>query len=255
MKSLLTLLLSFVAATALAIGNYNINDELYVHAPSGLKLRNVPDGETVLATVPYGAKLKVVETRNTSTPAKTVDGLKGYWAKISYEGKTGYIFDGYLSFLPTPKPGQNLYTYCKTFFKVASDSLVQYISCDAEVSDETAIRLFSFGNRKVVYSTNSGYEWGGEGMTIQGLSLEEGYLLAKTIYKDDFERSLKYYKEHPEQGTGSNGGVIDLEIFTTFKHGQLPNHCFSVEFQSECSDMLEVVQRNGVLYIHRWGGC
>lgn len=255
MKNLLTITFLLIATAAFAIGNYTTNDELFVHAPSGLKLRNVADGETVLATVPFGAKLKVLEPRKITSP-KTVDGLKGYWAKVSYEGKTGYIFDGYLSFLPTPAAGcASLYDYCKKYFKVVSDSLTQSISCDEEVTDENAIQLFSFGGRKVVFTANRGYEWGGESISIQGLSLEEGYLLAKTLYKDDFDSSLKYYKEHPEQATSSNGGVVDIEKYSLFKPGELPNHCFFVEFQSECSDELEVVQRSNVVFIHRWGGC
>lgn len=158
--------------------------------------------------------------------------------------------------MPTPKEGcTSLYDYCKKYFKVVSDSLIQSISCDEEVTDENAIQLFSFGSRKVVFTSNSGYEWGGESISIQDLSLEEGYLLAKTLYKNDFDSSLKYYKEHPEQSASGSGGAVDIEKFTLFKPGQLPNHCFSVEFQSECSDVLEVVQRNNVVFIHRWGGC
>jgi len=78
MKNLLTLTFLLIATGVLAIGNYTTNDELYVYAPSGLKLRSTPDGETVLATIPFGTKLKALEPRKVLPQIKTVDGLTGY---------------------------------------------------------------------------------------------------------------------------------------------------------------------------------
>ncbi len=253
MKNLLTLTLLLIATAAFAIGNYTTNDELYVYAPSGLKLRSTPDGETVLATIPFGAKLKVLEQRKVLPQIKTVDGLNGYWAKISYEGKTGYIFDGYLSFLPTPKEGcTSLSKYCGDFFKPASTQLVQSLSTDEEVSDENTIQLYTFGSRKVVLTINSGYEWGGEYITIQNLSLEEGYLLSKILFKFAFENSLKSYTEHPE---AKEYKKIDMEALSVFKLTNPPNNSFVVEFYSECSNALEIAQRQNTLFIKLSSGC
>lgn len=255
MKHLITLLLACFTATAFAITDYKAGDELYVHAPSGLKLRNTPDGETVLTTIPYGTKLKVLENRGTVAP-KTVDGLKGFWAKVTYDGKTGYLFDGYLSYLPTPKPGHTtLSQYCDDFFKPTSPILTQSLSCDDEVTDENTVQLFNFGTRPVVLTNNHGYEWSGEWITITNLSVEEGWLLAKAIYKADFDSAIKFYAEHPDDGSTKEEG-FDLELFSIFKNTYPSNKCFELHFPEDCGDnTLEIVQRKNILYIKRWGGC
>jgi uncharacterized protein YgiM (DUF1202 family) len=70
--------------------------DLYVIAKSGLKLREAASlTATPIQTVASGEKVKWIST-DYKKPV-TVEGIKGYMAKVSYEGKTGYMFDGFLA--------------------------------------------------------------------------------------------------------------------------------------------------------------
>lgn len=197
MKHLITLLLACFTATAFAITDYKAGDELYVHAPSGLKLRNTPDGETVLTTIPYGTKLKALENRGTVAP-KTVDGLKGFWAKVTYDGKTGYLFDGYLSMLPTPKPGcTSLLQYCKDNFTTTTEMLItSFNDTDGDDMSESSTQLFKFNGKTVTYAKNEGYEWTDESIVFTGFTNEDAYLVARGIYSKTFAENAEYYKKN-----------------------------------------------------------
>ena len=81
---------------------------------SGLTLREAPSiNATKLMTIPYGAALRVQneagshQTKIEAVPAcKTKEGFNpavvfsGDFAKVTFDGKTGYLFDGYLSKMP-----------------------------------------------------------------------------------------------------------------------------------------------------------
>lgn len=250
LKFITTFILTLIALATFAIGNYSINDELYVHAPSGLKLRNVPDGETILATVPFGAKLKVVEARNTTTATKVVDGLNGRWAKVSYNGKTGYIFDGYLSFLPTPKEDCiTLEQYCLSSFTKESEKMVAaFDESDSDGMGETQIQLFKFKGYKVIYCGVSGYEWGEENITISGISQEEGYLVAKYIYRKRMAESATYYKDKQAD--------FNPQVFTSYILS--PDGNYTAPFYTDgCSEYLGISRRkkDNLICIKAWGGC
>ena len=255
MKTYVTILLCLVATLGFSIDTYKMGDVLFVHAPSGLKLRPAANSDDALATLPYGAKVTVLENLATTYP-KEVDGFKGYWARVEFEGKRGFVFDGYLSFLPTPKAGcTSLKQYCADYFVSGSKELVQSLSCDDEVTDETTVKLYSYKGRQVVLSINVGYEWGGETMTIENLSLAEGYLLAKGLYKKDFVQTYNHFKSQPDAAQTIDNVPVDIDSYITFKPAKDSPKCISLEFLSDCSEQLNVVQRKGVLLIRRSGGC
>lgn len=72
----------------------------YVTAKSGLNMRNAPSVKSKsILRVPVGASVEVEEKKYKS---ETLSGLAGNWRKAKYKGKTGYMFDAYLSAV---KPG------------------------------------------------------------------------------------------------------------------------------------------------------
>ena len=89
------------------------SDSLYVWALSGLNMRATPDlkGKKIM-TIPFGKKVKVehfygkeltIQVIKPYVNGKTnYDGfkMKGFWSKVSYQNKSGYVFSGYLSALP-----------------------------------------------------------------------------------------------------------------------------------------------------------
>ncbi|MDC8005252.1 hypothetical protein POV27_14415 [Aureisphaera galaxeae] len=69
---------------------------LYVTAPSGLTLREYGNlHSTKLARMPYGTKVKVVQTED--NPTMNVKGIKGGMDEVEFNHKKGFAFNGYLS--------------------------------------------------------------------------------------------------------------------------------------------------------------
>ena len=83
-------------AFALSVFAQETKPDLYVIAKSGLKLREAASlTATPIQTVTFGEKVKWIST-DYKKPV-TVEGIKGYMAKVSYAGKIGYMFDGFLA--------------------------------------------------------------------------------------------------------------------------------------------------------------
>jgi hypothetical protein len=86
------------------------NQNLYVLAPSGLNLRVSADpASKKIATLPYGAKVSLIAAPKAND--LLIDNLPGGMAKVSADGQTGYIFDGYLCRWPAPKPQMEVEKY------------------------------------------------------------------------------------------------------------------------------------------------
>lgn len=113
------ILSAFIVAQppAHAIREYVAGDTLYVWAASGLSLRSEAGlNAAKIASIPYGTPLVALsdkytdaadETRVEAVPGYTTDGqaspavwLSGRFVRVRFQGKTGYVFDGYLSKLP-----------------------------------------------------------------------------------------------------------------------------------------------------------
>jgi uncharacterized protein YgiM (DUF1202 family) len=81
------------------------NAQLYVIAASGLRLREKADAKSsVLATIPFGDSLKTDKVASLSELEKskspriiTIENIKGFWQKVTYKGKKGYVFSGFVS--------------------------------------------------------------------------------------------------------------------------------------------------------------
>lgn len=97
MKKWMILLLLLISPLLFGVKTGECLFNLY---PGGLNLRKEPSKESkLLATLEYGEKIEVIEP--TQQKFET-DNLRGYWVKIRYKKKEGYLFDGYLTSLPVP---------------------------------------------------------------------------------------------------------------------------------------------------------
>lgn len=111
----------------------NIEEQIiYIHAPSGLKLRTAPGlhSET-LGVIHYGDQVKIITERNAENSFDNKYGwFKGSWIKVDHNGVVGYVFDAYTSTLPIPlmdiesldcaDPAQALMTYINDEFDIKS---------------------------------------------------------------------------------------------------------------------------------------
>jgi hypothetical protein len=214
---LLSLLLGTLLLPTLgsSIGLYYPGDQLHVLAPSGLILRKTPDpqGERV-ATLALGDVLTAQKENFKKKPHVVEEfkgfKIKGFWVKVrTASGQEGYVFDGYLSKLPAPNAvGEDpdgasalveLYLLNHTQKKGKRIDLPK-----AETRYERYRQLFKNGSEAEVDS--------GEGGSMQqikfaqGITLEEGYLIGKSLW-------LKDMKVKPSISKGKITVNSDDELF------------------------------------------
>lgn len=92
----------------------------YVGVRAGLNLREYADIDAKsLVIIPYGTAIEGASKE--SYGGYTSMGMKGDWRKVTYNGKTGFLFDGFL--LPIPPPDSTAGTldnYIDKFYKKVS---------------------------------------------------------------------------------------------------------------------------------------
>lgn len=129
MKKQITLLLLTLIITVtnlLAAPRFDKGEKVNVWALKGLSLYKQPGtGSAKILTIPYGKSVSVLSSKTDSLKAGQIkliniavsSTVKGYWIKVSYNGKEGYVFDGYLSKMPCLKVGvigaENMDAYLK----------------------------------------------------------------------------------------------------------------------------------------------
>ena len=69
-------------------------EPVYVDAKSGLRMRTTPDlNSRIVVTIPNQSAVDVIEEKGEQV---SVAGRNGKWTKISYNGKEGWVFGGFL---------------------------------------------------------------------------------------------------------------------------------------------------------------
>lgn len=95
LASMLLMTVAFVSSS------FSETITLYVTPKSGLNLRDKPGGGKIIL-MPYNARvsnIKFVPKHEEDMGPELVflDGRPGHWLSVSYNGKQGFAFDGYLS--------------------------------------------------------------------------------------------------------------------------------------------------------------
>jgi len=67
----------------------------FVAAKAGLRMRETPgrDGK-VIVNIPFNSQVQVVEEKDDE---EEISGTRGKWVRITWSGKSGWIFSGFLS--------------------------------------------------------------------------------------------------------------------------------------------------------------
>lgn len=95
----------------------------WVTASSGLRLRETASlSAKVMVVIPFGQKVQVLERTKTSTE---VEGIEGVLVKLSWNGKTGYAFDGFLSEIE-PKDILKITDACAIFKTMDAKELAKF---------------------------------------------------------------------------------------------------------------------------------
>jgi hypothetical protein len=217
MKQLVAILLFVAVASTKAVcaSNYEPGQTLFVWAKSGLKLRAEADPQAkVLSVLPDGAKVVVQPDKNSGTPfsvqvepAQTVGGtkypgmqLEGFWVLVKYKEQVGYVFDQYLSRLPTMAVGLS-YIEDQSLVSVLKkkSSLVKLIEKTDTVAYGyillTKTHLFSDGS--FVKTTQSEKGWWRHTVITEGCSLKDGYLIFDRLYQHDNRPAYHLLEKRP----------------------------------------------------------
>gem|GEM_PF-4347819 len=73
----------------------NINKPRWVTAEPGLRMRMSPDLKAKrICTIPYAEEVILLEEKG---EVIVISGEKGKWSKVKWEGKTGWVFGGFLN--------------------------------------------------------------------------------------------------------------------------------------------------------------
>jgi Bacterial SH3 domain len=191
-------------------------ETINVWAESGLNMRDKPDAKAQkLMTIPFGAKVTVQANIGIKIPFqveifKGFD-VKGFWLLVKYNNTEGFVFDGFLSRLPTPivktKKSKNisqsdlLESYLNEYIgKVGKKYDVRIHDKSDGSSEERFGRALKPNEKydeddvrvqiyKQKYNNNIIYETNLE-VTLPDCTLFEGYLLVKRYLYDPKRKDI-----------------------------------------------------------------
>ncbi len=196
-------------SSALAIREYLAGDTLYVWAASGLSLRREADlNAEKLLSIPYGTPIIVQSDKFTNvTDDVRVEVAPGYimndsvspavhlngrFAKVTYRGKTGYLFDGYLSKLPVMryKTSKSMNGTIQWIFEDFDIYAKRVFGILREFRDSTSYsRIYKNGMTEICYYP--GEEENDVWVTLPNLSWEEVFLIFN--HWNYYEESVRKY--------------------------------------------------------------
>jgi uncharacterized protein YgiM (DUF1202 family) len=208
MKKIIFLAFLCVAISAAA----QQSGTLYVAAKTGLSIREKPEtGAKVLDKIPYGTKITLLETDHEKKSIIT-EGMTGYWQKVKYNNKTGYIIDSYLlpwtpPKLATVKEMKNYLTQVTVPFGaklVVRSGTMNNIS---EGGWQLNKQLYKNGAE---WHQHLGYEYGSDVYYLPGFSLQQGFLLLRLI--PEFNNVFGEKDEFPTESKSIKRGEDDFTI-------------------------------------------
>lgn len=169
---------------------------LYVAARAGLSMREKP-GTTakVIDKIPYGTPIQLQENDGASQSIRT-EGLLGYWRKVSYKDKTGYILDSYL--LPTPPPAAGIKDM-KEYLAQISSAFGEMLVIKSDSTKEADAPGWEL--HKQLYKNGAerhqflGYEYGSETYFLPEFTMQQAFLLIRML--PEFESVAGSKEEFP----------------------------------------------------------
>jgi hypothetical protein len=221
----------------------------YTAGKAGLSLREQPNATAkVLEKIAYAEKVITV-VDSVQPKAITTEGFSGYWWKVKYNNKEGYLVSTYLLPVPPPKAGiKKLEDYFKQVSAAAGSPIVlQKTDVALNEMGESSITK-QFYKNGMEWHKSQGYETGSEVFMLPDFSIEQCFLLLRLIgqYPDlitekdafplkntvikiaDGEKGIDIEREKYEGKPGpikkikitlTQGAYTELEIFTLDTQG------------------------------------
>ncbi|MGC4100990.1 SH3 domain-containing protein [Ferruginibacter sp.] len=169
----------FLVACSLTVQSQSV---YYAAAKTGISLREAPNANAkVLEKIAYGEKLVTVADTSSSKPIVT-EGFNGFWWKVKYNNKEGYVVSTYLLSMAPPKAGVKT---LKDYFKQVSAPLGAPLvikKSDAALNEmgESSITKQLFKNG-MEWHDAQGYETGSEVYMLPDFTIEQCFLLLRIL--------------------------------------------------------------------------
>lgn len=184
----------------------------YVAAKTGLSMREKPEATSkVLEKIPYGTKVVTLEEEGNWKEIVT-EGLTGYWRKVKYNNKTGYIVDSYLFPQLPPKLAtvKEMKQYLTQLSPVQGSKLVTKSGSMLQIDEsgwELSKQLYKNGNE---WHQFMAYEFNSDTYFLPGFSLQQGFLLCRLI--SEFSQVFGEKDEFPTADKKYTKGEIEYEV-------------------------------------------
>ncbi|MBL7700986.1 MAG: SH3 domain-containing protein [Ferruginibacter sp.] len=175
-KNILLLAALFFCSNAFSQYTY------YAAAKAGLSMREQPNANAkVLEKIAYGEKLLTVAD-NDPQAAIATEGFAGYWWKVKYNNKTGYVVNSYVLPLAPPKAGiKTLPDYfAQVSVKNGSPLIIKKSDAALNEMGEATLTKQLYKNG-MEWHKAQGYEFGSDLYMLPDFTIEQCFLLVRLI--------------------------------------------------------------------------
>jgi uncharacterized protein YgiM (DUF1202 family) len=177
MKILFTIFLSVSYLIAVAG-----NEWYYVAAKNGLSVREKPEiTAKVLDKIPYGQKIEA-NTEDQQYGQVSTEGFNGWWSKVTFNGKTGYIVNSYLlPFAPPKSETKDLKEYIAQISEpLASPSILKKGTNNEDGFGEMILTKQYYKNG-AEWHDYQGYEYNSFAVILPGMKVKDAWLLLRLL--------------------------------------------------------------------------
>lgn len=204
----------------------------HVMALSGLKMRDLPSlkGKKIL-TIPYNGEVELIDTGE-NYGELTIQELKdfyikGEWVKVRYDGKEGFVFNGYLTQFPLPSDNKRVnydkgitafYQYFQKKFiaKSGKYNFLKEEKCSQAIFKNCHCGFAQDFTSNIFYSVNFCYGDLGkpvEIIEIENITMTEAYFITQFLEKSDsFVPSYdKYYNLISYYDQKETGATLEIK--------------------------------------------
>jgi uncharacterized protein YgiM (DUF1202 family) len=238
---------------------------LYVAAKNGLNMRESPEeGSNVLIKIPYGTKVTIIQSEEEVKKIIT-EGMTGYWQKVKYNNKTGYIVDSYLIPWAAPNPTlikkteyNQLSNYLKQVTLPFGAKLIIKTGNPGGMDDAASELNKQLYKNGAEWHHSTGWEWGTDTYILPGFSIQQGFLLLRLI--PEFNEVLGDGEEFPTESKKYTKNEVEYDLTVSKRTYGEGEYAFteiekiSISYSPDASYVFELFMLGGELVISLSGG-
>jgi Bacterial SH3 domain len=252
-----TLFLIFCALSLSSAAQFTVTKTVYTAAKSGLSIREKPDAKSaVLGKIPYGTKIVTTHNLDEEQTEIKTEGLKGFWIKTTYNGKTGYVVSSYLLPVAPPKAGtKTMLDYFKQLTAPAGAAVTAKRGTGQNIHEDYYQIKKQLYKNGFEYHQALFYEANNDTYFLPDMTIEQGFLIVRLIaeFKSVFNETAEFPREDKTIKQKADG-----ESDYTIKVQRLAESEWitriTVEFSDGAYYQFEMFEMGGQLVISFGGG-